>query len=681
MSDKFKYAPGKPGFGTKGDDGSVGLQGLAMYFTDIDPVSGKNTINLRISSNLDLWTSSGNFLPGGRIYVTGDLFFDTDGKAYEINAETDTFVSMGGSLNMGGFFVPLGISTDNGFQRYFNSNNSPKYIIDNVYTQNGAINYTESPLTIYGIEPKNFARIEYNNVVFTVGSNRYNPFTVYSATPNGIVDDSQSIAIVRDASHNSFRIGNLDDTGVIRNVNLIFDVSSLIHTKQPGNYFNANTPRGSVLTNYEINANTLFDPNFNRNPASFFVNMSIMDASISWNLLDFTNDPTVTGDIYFFENLAPFTTNTFSINSMVPRPLIFSNVGASGKISITGFSTTKTYGYYMKLTKNGWTRNSDIKYAFLGYLSAYPSTYTDISSGAGTLSAFDVSTNFTWNASIWQNPDNFISSISCPSIGGLDGSINITVIANDTSHNRIGKIRVGLLPGGSPYQDVTFIQPAGIILPTLSLHSLMTQQFYGWSPNYYFDVSQNGVIGYLGLFVNVSTGATNYWETTSDSGVSINPTSNIGPVGPPYNAARVSCTPNNTMTLEERTITFTYGGASPVYLNMRVEPVESWIEFTWTSERFEWDMLSIPLEFDSAGDPIGPGAFNGQINIKFTNGVAIPWTITLPSPNPQNISFSQYSGTGDTDYIYINCNGSPGSSIVEVDLGGTSHAIRIQKNY
>jgi len=39
MSEKFKYAPGKPGYGTKGDKGSDGQQGLAMYFTDINPIT------------------------------------------------------------------------------------------------------------------------------------------------------------------------------------------------------------------------------------------------------------------------------------------------------------------------------------------------------------------------------------------------------------------------------------------------------------------------------------------------------------------------------------------------------------------------------------------------------------------------------------------------------------------
>jgi hypothetical protein len=330
-----------------------------MYFTDLDPVSDLNFINSRISNNFDIWKNFGNPLPDGRIYVTGDLFFDTNGKAYEINTETDTFSSFGGSLNTGGFFVPLGVNSDNGFLRYFNSNTSPKYIIDNIYIDSGAINYTESPANIYGISPENFARIEYSNVQkISSQGELFNPFTVYSSG----VDDQNSMAIVRDSSHNLFRIGNIDNAGNLRNTTLIFDVSSLIHTKQTGNAFTLNSPLGSIITNYEIAANTLFDPNFTSSPASFFAIMGTIDISLNWVLSDFTNDPAVTGDLYFFENIAPYSGQIFRIDSSVARPLVFSNVGATGKIRISGISPSTSYGFYMKLSKNGWTRNSVVKY-------------------------------------------------------------------------------------------------------------------------------------------------------------------------------------------------------------------------------------------------------------------------------------------------------------------------------
>jgi hypothetical protein len=141
MSEKFKYAPGKPGFGTKGDTGIDGNQGLAMYFTDFNPATQSSAINALIQNNQALWTGPATPLPGGRVYVTGDLFIDSNGRVYEIDASSNTFTSVLGTLNMGGFFVPLGVSSSDGFQRYFNTNSGEKVIIDNVYTTSGAIDY------------------------------------------------------------------------------------------------------------------------------------------------------------------------------------------------------------------------------------------------------------------------------------------------------------------------------------------------------------------------------------------------------------------------------------------------------------------------------------------------------------------------------------------------------------
>ncbi len=386
------------------------------------------------------------------------VVFDSDGKTYEItNTLTGKYEYKLASLNMGGFFVPLSISTDNGFDRFFNSNISPKYIIDNVYTEAGAINYTESPLNIYGIGPKNFTRIEYTNVVYNIGLNRYNPFTVYSSGEIAGSDDEKSIAIVRDASHNSFRIGNLDDAENLRNVNLIFDVSSLIHTKQPGNYFNENTPPGSVLTNYEINANSLFDPNFNGNPDSFVGNMVSTTATVSWNLLHFTGDPLVSGDLYFYERLNP---GTFRIDSSAARPLIFSNIAASGTVNITGLSSTKVYETYIKLNKNGWTRNSDIKAVFNGILVVTPASLSgEPSAGYSFTNKFNVHANATWDVSFGD-----ATWITNPTLSGNnDGSIGFA-LPEKIGSSRNAVMVVTLLGGLS--QSVAISQK-GNLVPTI----------------------------------------------------------------------------------------------------------------------------------------------------------------------------------------------------------------------
>jgi hypothetical protein len=360
MSDNFKYAPGKPGIGTKGRDGSTGLQGLGMYFTDFDPVLDRGVINARIINNSALWQLDAGNLPDGRTYSVGDLFVDQNGETYTItDVVTGEYSKIFANLSSGGFFLPLGVNTADGYERYFNSNTIPKIIIDNVYTDSGAINYTASPLSIYGIPPKEFARIEYSNVVI----NDRNPFTVYSSgTPAGTADDASAIAIVRETSGNIFRIGNLDDGGNLRNVNLIFDVSLLSQTKQVGNGFNATTPQGAILTNYEIDANLLFDPNFDNNPVSFTatLNLDETEATINWVLDDFVNDANIIGTLYFFQDNSPYS-GYYNFDTLSYRPLVFEDMPNTGSIVITGLYALGVYGCYIKLSKNGWSRNSITK--------------------------------------------------------------------------------------------------------------------------------------------------------------------------------------------------------------------------------------------------------------------------------------------------------------------------------
>ena len=475
MSEKFKYAPGRPGFGTKGNDGSVGSQGLAMYFTDFDPVSDTTLINSRIANDFALWSANPPVsLPGGRVYVTGDLFFDSEGKAYEINAETDTYEYKFASLNMGGFFVPLGISSDQNYARYFNSNTSPKYIIDNVYTMSGGINYSQVPSNIYGIEPKNFARIEYSNIQF----GNYIPFTVYTSGQTAISDDEKALAIVNDPSNNAFRIGNLDNGGGLRNVNLIFDVSSLVQTKNGNNTVTPSSPTGTVLTNYEIAANCLFDDNFNPNPSSFAgVYGSAGDGSIRWNLRDFTDDPDVTGTLYVYTNANPYNGQLIRFDSSLMRPLIFNNIDASGSIRLAGLTIPNVYSYYISINKNGWTRNSDIQSITGASLTVSPTTYASSSTGYEASVGFDVDSNVIWSYTIIPNPSNLIYNIRSASTGGLDGSIWFDVSVNDG----IDKTFImRITPYGGTYRDVSIYKPGSLITAWVD-GSISNQSSYTYS--------------------------------------------------------------------------------------------------------------------------------------------------------------------------------------------------------
>ncbi len=476
MSEKFKYAPGRPGFGTKGNDGSVGSQGLAMYFTDFDPVSDTTLINSRIANNFALWSANPPVsLPGGRVYVTGDLFFDSEGKAYEINAETDTYEYKFASLNMGGFFVPLGISSDQNYARYFNSNTSPKYIIDNVYTMSGGINYSQVPSNIYGIEPKNFARIEYSNIRF----GDYIPFTVYTSGQTAISDDEKALAIVNDPSNNAFRIGNLDSVGGLRNVNLIFDVSSLVQTKSPNNSVTPSSPDGTVLTNYEIAANCLFDDNFNPNPSSFVgIYGTSGDASIRWNLRDFTNDPDVTGTLYVYTNANPYNGQLIRFDSSLMRPLIFHNIDASGSIRLAGLAIPNVYSYYISVNKNGWTRNSDVQSITGASITVSPATYQSSSTGYEASVGFNIDSNVPWSYSMIQNPSNLIYNIRSASTGGLDGSIWFDVSVN-SGINKTFIMRVS--PYSGAYKDVSIYKPGSLVTAWVDISlGYLYDNTYSW---------------------------------------------------------------------------------------------------------------------------------------------------------------------------------------------------------
>ena len=77
MPRKFVYAPGLPGYGTRGVDGSTGLLGIATYFSAYDGNSDTVTIKSKIIANKELF-STDTLLPGypDRVYQDGDIFIE-----------------------------------------------------------------------------------------------------------------------------------------------------------------------------------------------------------------------------------------------------------------------------------------------------------------------------------------------------------------------------------------------------------------------------------------------------------------------------------------------------------------------------------------------------------------------------------------------------------------------------
>jgi len=673
MSEKFKYAPGKPGYGTKGDRGEDGLQGLAMYFTSLNPNTQATIINNKIANNLTLWPAD-EPLPDGRVYVTGDLFFDSDGLAYEINAETDTYQYKFASLNMGGFFVSLGKDTSNGFERYFNSNSSPKFIIDNVYTVSGAIDYTAVPEDIYSVQPKNFTRIEYTNIKSDPAL-KYNAFTVFTSGENAPQDNHKALAIVYNEDQKAFRIGNLDNLGLLRNTNLIFDVSLLRQKKELGkNTFTQDTCVGAVLTNYEMAANSIFDPNFDAAPSSFYGTMGTTDCSINWDLSDFVNGATnVYGDLYFYENNYPYNGKTFSfINDVSLRPLIFPNVGGTGNVRITGINQTKVYGCYMKLyTDTGWVRNSDVVNLFKGSIYVNPSSYTLSSSDAVVDLGFDVDANFTWDASVYQNPDNFMYNIRCTSIGGLDGSILVDLTANSSTNGRVGKIRVHLLPGETIYRDVSIYQPRGAVGPEMWLTNNAKLYSYTW-PTYYIDASRNGNVGGSNPWtVDVSANAACPWSIDSyPPWVSIYPMS-----GPAGTSTTITITVDGNEDIEYQrngTIEFVSGSTSVGSLTIYQRGVEVWLEIG--GDEYKFDGTPIQIEYQSFGSYWqvngGPLYYGTDLymNMRFTDGVSLDWE--WDNISSSWLSIMDRSGVGNDYGPTLGAYSTPsGSHYVECSVG------------
>ncbi len=360
---KFQYSPGLIGYGAKGADGSTGLQGLAIYFTDFNPLADIIPIRNAIENNEVLWSAAapGTKLPGGRKYVVDDLIIDSRGFVYRITVPAlGDYINTEMALNKSTFFTasPWLNQTLNGFDRYFNNNDSQKIIIDNVFTVIAGINYSLSPSKIYGISPKNFARIEYSNI----SDVSYNAFSLYSSGQNVITDDHKSLAIVKKARSNEFHIGNLDSNNLFRDVDLILDVSSLRFARESGNQFNKNTTIGTVLTNSEKNANPLFSDFFIPLPSSFIGSAAPTHVTLNWNLADFTSgnyDPSITGILYFYKK--EDASGTYTLDASVFRPLAFHNLGNTGSLIVSILTLGQTYEYYLSICKNGWERNSLIK--------------------------------------------------------------------------------------------------------------------------------------------------------------------------------------------------------------------------------------------------------------------------------------------------------------------------------
>jgi len=230
---RFQYAPGLPGYGTQGADGSNGLLGISLYFSELDGETQTASIRSRIDNNELLTTASGTKLPGypTRVYQNGDIFIDTNGKVYEIDLGLiNKYVPTGERLNTSTIFVQgLDASTDPTFTRYHNAYTTEKFLLDNVFSVEGVSNYTQSPDEIdgiYGLPALNFGQIKYVDISL----NNYLPYTIWNNTIN-TAEPEKAIALVKEYASETWRWGNVDNVGNVRDVSLILDFSNTYVSK------------------------------------------------------------------------------------------------------------------------------------------------------------------------------------------------------------------------------------------------------------------------------------------------------------------------------------------------------------------------------------------------------------------------------------------------------------------
>lgn len=233
MPRKFTYSPGMVGYGTRGVDGSIGLAGIATYFSAYDGNSDSVTIKSKITANKELFSTE-DFLPGYpfRVYNNGDIFIDKNARIFQIDFnETNFYKDTGIFLNTSGFFIqgPTQTSAPE-FIRYSNAFETDKFLMDTVYTNNVG-NYTQYPTSIYDNSPLYFANVKYIGSDIVGGLSGYYPFQIWTI---GSPINDNAIALVREQNSNVWRFGNYDSGSVRTDASLYLDfpdvyVSGTIH--------------------------------------------------------------------------------------------------------------------------------------------------------------------------------------------------------------------------------------------------------------------------------------------------------------------------------------------------------------------------------------------------------------------------------------------------------------------
>jgi hypothetical protein len=363
MGDKLKYAQSLPGYGFGGANGSTGLLGFSIYFTSYNGDIDTTTLVDLIDLNVPLLVGSHFPQYLNRPYQTGDVFVDIGGKVFQIDLSLPSRYSYTGYiLSSKNLFVNANIPGMLGAEERW-SNQYPFNIIDTVNANTLTSSYyTDYPDSIYGIDSKQFARIEYSNKTEAGGRNVFSLYIGAAADAS----DNYALGLIRDIASNTFRFGNLDDANDLRDVALNFDVKSLKVNKLP---FTRNSVDGTILSNTEIDTKNLIWPLFKYDPASFTYDSPLSTyAHIYWDKRDFlnTNDLGIVNSIpatlYFYQKTnASYNGKDFNfLDDSSMREFSFPNIDVSGIIRISGLPSGFKFGAHIAFDDKGWERCSKI---------------------------------------------------------------------------------------------------------------------------------------------------------------------------------------------------------------------------------------------------------------------------------------------------------------------------------
>lgn len=224
MPKKFEYAPGLPGYGTRGVDGSAGETGLSSYFCAYDGDNDAASIRNRILANNILFPGSIS-LPDGRTYQRGDIFIDKNAKIYEIDFIAPNYFSDTGiRINTTGIFEDSLLNSDSGYDRYSNLyGGTSNILIDNVMGTGSVGNYTQTPAYVYGNSLRNYGQIKFVDVPDPCIA--FYSFVTYTSGES----DDDAFSIVKEIGSNKFRIGNTSDASalIFRNTELSLDFAEV----------------------------------------------------------------------------------------------------------------------------------------------------------------------------------------------------------------------------------------------------------------------------------------------------------------------------------------------------------------------------------------------------------------------------------------------------------------------